>query len=69
MHAAHIRAEGTGVGKSLIFPVVTVYRLGVHQFKVYVDASDSCACRVIVASRVLEPYVSLSPMIFLNQEQ
>jgi hypothetical protein len=69
MHAAHIRAEAETGRKSLTFPVVTVYRLSVHQFKVYVDASDSCACRVIVASRVLEPYVSLSPTIFPNQEQ
>src|SRR6266550_5167617 len=39
----------------------------VRQFQAYVDASDPCACRVIVASRGLEVYVTLSPRIFRNR--
>ena len=42
---------------------------GVRQFQAYVDASDPCACRVIVASRGREPYVTLSPRIFPKRER
>ena len=42
---------------------------GVRPSQAYVDTSHPCACRVIVASRGHEPYVTLSPRVYPKREQ
>jgi hypothetical protein len=68
MHASYVRAEDASARKSPIFRVGVGYRLSIRQFQPYVDASDACACRAIIAPRGDVPYVSLSGF-FSEQEQ